>query len=308
MKHIKKMTIAVALTVGVLSQSQAHATVMADAILRLIDFTFVDQNTGNTVTAGTHINNIVGTNNANDFAQIDGGAPSFFGANSAIGASLSINQACVGSCVANNDFTTLGSAFFGLPPSSQGAFADANLVDSAIGGLGAPVGADAETRATTALTTGEVGDATSNLGLLVSFDFIALEDISLGFESGFDWTAFAFVDALAEAGTSAQASTSWTITVTETDTGDLVGSVTPSEFNHTFSALNPGESQGFENQVGSVDYTIGNLTEGVRYTLNLRHTTEADTLRVAVPEPTIIALLGIGLLGMRVVARRRMSL
>ncbi len=305
MRRFNKTMVMAAMAVGIFAAqgpAQAAPVVGADAILRLIDFRFVD-GAGNTVGVGTHISNPVGSNNGNTFAAIDGVSASN-GGNSGLGNPLDIAQSGVGAHPGENNF----SPFF--TPGDQAAFSDTLPQGSAIEGLGALVGATAETRATAGLETGFVGDATSNIGLLVSFDFIATENFTLGFETGYDWTAFAFVDASAAIGTSAQASTSWSITVSETSTGNVVGALSPGELNRTFAALNPGETQGFQNQTGNLSVFLDNpLVEGTRYTLNLRHTTEADVLRVPptqVPEPGIMALIGLGVLGMSLVARRRM--
>jgi len=304
MKHFKKTMVVAALAAGMFIQSTAHAAPVvteADAILRLLNFEFTATDGAgitSTVTAGTHVTGLVGTNSADDFSSLDGTA-SFFGANSPLGADLSITQACVGSCVGENNFTTLGSTFFAGTNPSDGAFADANLADSAIAGLGGSVGAEAETRATSALETGFVGDATSNIGLIVSLDFTAGADFDLGVSTDFDWTAHTFVDALALAGTSAQASTAFNLTITETLSGALAGFYAPGELNNTFASLNAGELQGSENVMGHLDSgVIASLTDGTRYTLNLRHATQADVLRVAIPEPSMVAILGLGMLAM----------
>jgi hypothetical protein len=278
----------------------------------LTNFKFTDS-AGNIITASTggnpnvDINQLVGTNNANADAAIDGVSTSDRG-NAGLGAPLDLAQQCVGACPAgtgNNDFRAYETIYGAVPPSTEVAFSDTRLSGSAVAGLGAPTGANADTRATAALLTGQVGDANSNIGLLVNFNFTAANDTSFGFSTDYDLTSRAFVSSDETNGSSAQATVSWVISLTNATTHQLIGQVSPVQLQQTFAALNPGENQGLTNATGSIGFTDltggAGLVAGTRYTLNLKHTTQIDVARVAgpptVPEPATIALLGIGLLG-----------
>ncbi|HRN82900.1 MAG TPA: PEP-CTERM sorting domain-containing protein [Nitrosomonas europaea] len=314
MKRFNKTIVAATMAVGMFAiQAPSYAAptlVGADAILRLDNFIFtVNDGSGARQASVNDLNIQNGANNGNTSAAIDGNSSSFNG-NSPLGASMNIQQAVVNpaNALSNNNYNSFFTGSYGTG-TSQTAFADADLAGSSILGLGVgPYAVSADTRATAGLETGSIGDATSNLGLLVTFDFIATGDFTLGFSTGYDWTAYTFLDPTAGAlGANAQASTSWMVTVTNSTTGAVVGRVTPDELNNTFGALNAGEIGGFQNQVGNIAYDIGELVTGQRYTLNLRHTTEADVSRGRIPEPGIIALMGLGFLGMTLVTRRRME-
>lgn len=305
MKALAVMAITMGVGMGV--QGAAQASVMADAILRLSNFKFTDS-AGNVITVGKDITNLVGSNNANADAAIDAASENDR-RNVGLGASLDLAQQCEGACPAgtgNNDFRAYETIYGAVPPSTEVAFSDTNLTGSSVAGLGAPVGANADTRATGALLTGQVGDANSNIGLLVSFNFTAASSTTFGFSTDYNLTSRAFVSSDETVGSNAQATVSWVITLTNHSAGDtLIGQASPTQLQQTFAALNPGENTGVKNATGSIGFTSltggTNLVAGDIYTLNLRHTTQIDVARVAgpptVPEPATIALLGIGLLG-----------
>lgn len=315
MKHFSKTIVAMTMAAGLFAvQAPAFAAptlVGADAILILDDFIFTATDANNVkhqVSAGTDITLNGGNNNGNTFAALDGVAD-FHSGNSALGASMMITPSIVGVPAAG--FTP----YFAAPGSygagtNETATARSELVGSAISGLSTSSPATASTRATSGLEDALVGDATSNIGLNVTFDFIANGTFDLGFETGYDWTAYTFLDpTVTGLGAIAQASTSWSITLSEVVPGASgpASTVTPFELQHTFSSLNPGEFQGGVNVTGNIAYIIGTVEKDKRYTLNIRHTTEVDVGRGEIPEPGILALLGLGFLGMTFVSRRRLA-
>ena len=91
----------------------------------------------------------------------------------------------------------------------------------------------------------------------------------------------------------------------DSDTQDLninVGSATPGADNaHSFAA---GDT-GFGDVLTQFGITVGNLDAG-QWTLTLNELKSVD-LRRQVPEPGILALVGIGLLGLGMSSRRKKS-
>lgn len=314
MKYFSKTIMAMTMAAGLFAiqapASAAPTLVGADAILILNNFIFTATANGvkHQINSGTDVTLQGGNNNGNTFAALDGVAD-FHSGSSALGNSMIITPSIVGAPAAG--FTP----YFAAPGSygtgtNQTATARSELDGSAISGLAAPSPATASTRATSGLEDALVGDATSNIGLNVTFDFIANGTFDLGFEAGYDWTAYTFLDPTVNGlGAVAQASTSWSVTLSEVIPGASgpASTVTPFELQHTFSSLNPGEFQGSVNVTGDIAYVIGLVEEGKRYTLNIRHTSEADVGRGEIPEPGVLALIGLGFLGLTLITRRRLA-
>lgn len=164
------------------------------------------------------------------------------------------------------------------------------------------------------LDTGTVeGSATANNNLNSSFNFVLTQDTGITFS--FDVDAFLQVAMTADEIFSGDASASYTLdfTIVNQDTGLPVWTWAPDLFDNGVKTLSlnapllgGNDVEGFYSLVGGTfSSTTPTLTAGTNYQLSARIITVADASRVAVPEPGMLALLGMGLLGMGLSRRRK---
>lgn len=208
---------------------------------------------------------------------------------------------------AENNFT----AFSGPPPvPGTFGYADQNMTGSAMTIGSQLAGGRASTRADASLATDGEAAGDSDVGTSTAFNFT----LGVGETMTFSFNGTPFTQAYASTGsgmeTNAIARLSWSVNIMNLNTGKLVFAYQPEELNsfgnvsrtdsfHGMSTYNPGTL--------SFSATTPMLKASETYQLTINQTTLANALQdtVAVPEPGSLAIVGLGLLGMSLVSRRR---
>jgi len=301
-RNLKVLAVAAALGAGLAGNAQAG--VIAQSVLEITNLRFLNPDASlvslsqvtplifsdsTDVTATLNGTSDVGSINLNTFGTLD------------------LVQQCVGACggFGQNDYTHHAAQTVIV------ARGDTILSGAPISGTGQPTGADAKTLAEAQVAPTNVGSTQSNLGLLATFLFSVAADQTVTIAFDADLYLIASLTADMQIGSNAQASSSWSIDVTDATTGNpiftwnpnggaggIVGgteNADPCNLSQTVSSQLPGITITRACDA-SYSATSPTLVAGNFYQLNIRHTSEADA--TAVPEPSLIALLGIGLLGM----------
>ena len=202
-------------------------------------------------------------------------------------------MSCVGACgtIAQNDFSQVSAGNGSLH------FARGDLVLT--GTILQPGGANAYTVAETQLTHqagSNAGGEVSSTGFFTTVDFTPpASDVNLTF------------DAMGELLTSstnpdgfAQADFSWSVLLMDLTDGSLAGYFLPSELNQQIAV------NGIDSATYSVDdsfqLTVSGLQANHQYRITFAHNSNVEA---ALPVPATLAVLGIGLLGLGGLARRR---
>lgn len=315
--RVKKLTpVVAALMIG--WGGTAHAGVIAQAVLEVSNFMFTSVN-GNALgpqLSRSQFSQLVFQDSTDATASLNGTTKSDSRNTTQFG-TLDLPQQCVGDCIfGENDYSHHNA------PTVTVARGDTLLTGAPIVDGLPPGGADAHTLAEVQLkTNGDDGSAQSNLGLVATFSFALNESQRIGMSFNASQWLIAFLTDDMQLGTTAQASSGWTISLAQGD--NTLFSWTPDgvvgtgisggteladkcDLTRTVAAQVPGQNVTVSCDPGYEAFTNDVLQAGTLYTINLRHTTEADANAAvaAIPEPSVMALMGIGLLGMGLGARR----
>lgn len=314
MKLLKKfIPLAAVAAIGVTGTAQAD--VVASAILDITNFKLVDDATG------VALNNIsdITIQSGNNFGTLSADLTSVGGIStenqdetiiSASGGQFNGTAQCEGSgCLpmADTDYTSLAT-----PPTSSFAYSNNNLQGASIdldidtnGSIDIAAGVTSQTRADVSLITNDSGTSTSSTGTNTALTFIAAADVLLRISFDYFAEALAFVTNDSLAPSNATASTSWNLTVedltnggtTTFEPGELQLTASRNDFSAGFN-----ETQQFSNS-GTFSDTF-QLIAGNSYQLGIGQQLQANAQNT-IPEPSILALLGFGLLIMAAPARLR---
>lgn len=309
------------LSLGVVGQAQAGA--LATSVVEFTNFEIFRISSTDNSNLGqldaSNLTNLTYTNSADVLASFIGGGTDTDGGSGTpldLYASVGVDTSTAtgNGIYDDNDFAQLSSSS-GLPNSSGNfAISDTNEQGFPITGLGNPTNADVQTASYVSLSGSAEGTSQSNNELTASFSFTAQTSDFLLFE--FDVATF--VEAYLDLGEIAdsKASASWAITL------QLENLTNPSfildvDLGCSASRTAPGGSTGTPTHgLGSGDcglaasdiqaLTTSALTVGDTYEFNASVVTRADAK--VVPAPGVMALMGLGLLGMSGVRRAQKRL
>jgi hypothetical protein len=303
----KPLAIATTVLLGMTLSGSALAGSVSYSNLEILGLKMLDHSTGTQLNQGTTVQATNITNTSTTTGALNSGSD----------INTDFTQACVGNgavCALEDIFAQ--QAFF----ASHFSRGDADLNGTIIDGLGAgATGASANSLAENQLISSDSGVSSGNVQLNSSFTFTlaAATQIAFSFTSG--GGLHSKVDTTGDG--NAQASSNFTITITDQSNGGAtVFSWSPDGFvgatgtttevtddfaiNDTISADNGDDIS--RDYTGSDFYAFSNATLNTTstYKININHTSDASA-KLEIPEPTSIAMLGLGLFGLAVAKRRK---
>jgi len=313
-KSILTLTTAAALGVGAMGTAQAGS--LAVSVLEVQNFLIQEQlgESGNfqTLNAGDFAS-LLGNNTGDVFAFLQSTGPTSDTIDVALDQGIDLGVCQGSNCLpfGPNDFSITTP-----PPTGNYVVSDNLLQGAAINFPGGPPtdGADASTRGDVSLLDEDAGSAQTNLGLNTTFNFALNGNQSRQIRFIFDYNTYlgAFVSNDLDTDSDASASSNWTVTVREAgNNAPPLFTWSPTDLNSTVSTTGPGDESFTASGTAFSSADPGQpglltLNPGVNYSITIRHTSLADASvgPAAVPEPTSIALLGGGLVGLAAMRRR----
>lgn len=310
MKSTKKTLIALGVVAAMGISGAANAGVLASTTFNITNFLL--SNNGGATLALTDFTALVATNNGGVEASLTGFGSAGTTFNLPItDPNTDLTRACVGTCglaPAENNFTVLTP-----PPVGQFSNADQQLTGSALDLGAGTTGANARVRSDVSLTGEGVGSANADVGLNATFIFSLVSDIIIGvdFNAAVDLRSFTDVGTVFPG--NAQTSTALEIVLTRLSDGadiftfnDNAASDTGNctlGIGRTLNRNAPFNGLSSYSCSGSYSALTPLLTAGTTYQLSIRQNVNADASFV--PEPGVLSMLGLGLLGMGAALRKR---
>ena len=313
MKTFRKRALTVAVTAlvaGVMS-APAQAYVMGSSVVEMTNFQIKDS--AGAVLDATDFTFLTFTSSADQSVDLTGYEPVSI---SSISAPIDFAPICLGA--ACNPILPNNSFPHPLAPPATGNYvaADQQEFGAPIDNLPSfPVGATVASGSYVGLDTGlEVaGSANSNNNLNSSFIFAVNNSQALTFTFDVDAYLQVAISAFPTETYPAFATASYQMdfSIRDLGTNTRVWTYAPDLFGngvHTLSlnAPLPADVQSIEQTAGNVSFASGPtpvLAAGTLYQLSARIQTNADAARV--PEPAILGLLGVGLIGLGAARRSR---
>ncbi len=323
MKKLSKKIklVAIAASVGMAFATPVYSGAIATAILDISNLKFIDS-------AGNNLNNIddIQILSGNNFGNLSADLNSIPGSTSS---SQNANifdpfpilspsaGAFNGTQISEGPATRLEDdyGFRVVPPAAGSSYTYADnilngaSIDLDINGNGVIdagdilAGVNASTIADVELNSTDFGNATATTGTNFAFEFIALQDQVVSLDFDFAIQTLAHVDPGSASPSSATSTVSWNL--------DLTDGVTTQTFNPTDLNITSARSDIFtglddkNNNAGHATLNF-NLVAGTRYQVGIGHQVQANASStvVSIPEPGILALLGLGLAAFGVQRRK----
>ena len=298
------LTIALAAGIGFGAVAPAQASTFASSILQINNFRLLHSN--GAAYSNTDFALLTGTNDAHATAALNGVFANGAASVPILAGNPNVAQQCVGTCfpVPANTFTPIASP----PVTTTYGHADQNLTGASISVNGSAAGANAATRADASTAVNAIASGNSDVGTSTTFRFTAgtSDTMTIAFDG--DPYTRAYVSNDAGPSSNANARLSWSINIVNLADGSTVLAYAPPELN---ALSNVSVTDGAP---GTVTYdpvsafftaTTPLLIAGQNYQITIQHNSLANALQQELPEPTTLAVLAAGLLGMSLLSRRR---